>query len=137
MRRLSSDSDSPAPARPSRAWSTSTCIARTCGGVSGTCRRRTRATTAAGQAARPRNGLGLQQRLKGARISNQTSLTSNSEHRSCHAGRKDPGMPFVDVDAELAAVWRGYDHGVVTEEEVHQRLDELERLLWRQVFQRL
>ncbi|HYT26911.1 MAG TPA: hypothetical protein VEP73_10560, partial [Actinomycetota bacterium] len=42
-----------------------------------------------------------------------------------------------DVDAELAAVWRGYDHGVVTEEEVHQRLDELERLLWRQVFQRL
>ncbi len=42
-------------------------------------------------------------------------------------------MPFVDVDAELAAVWRGYDHGVVTEEEVHQRLDELERLLWRQV----
>jgi hypothetical protein len=46
-------------------------------------------------------------------------------------------MSLVDVDAELAAVWRGYDHGVVTQEEVHQRLDELERLLWRQVFQHL
>jgi hypothetical protein len=41
------------------------------------------------------------------------------------------------VDTELAAVWRGYDLGVVTQEEVYQRLDELERLLWRQVFQRL
>jgi hypothetical protein len=41
------------------------------------------------------------------------------------------------VDRELAAVWRGYEHGVVTDDEVYHRLDELERLLWQQVFQRL
>ncbi|HEY2960159.1 MAG TPA: hypothetical protein VGM21_18415 [Actinomycetota bacterium] len=40
-------------------------------------------------------------------------------------------MSFVDT--ELAAVWRGYDLGVVTRDEVYQRLAELERLLWRQV----
>ncbi|HVD16981.1 MAG TPA: hypothetical protein VNK73_21345 [Actinomycetota bacterium] len=44
-------------------------------------------------------------------------------------------MSFVDT--ELIAVWRGYDLGVVTREEVYQRLAELERLLWRQVFSRL
>ena len=33
------------------------------------------------------------------------------------------------VDTELIAVWRGYDLGVVTREEVY--------LLWRQVFHRL
>jgi hypothetical protein len=44
-------------------------------------------------------------------------------------------MSFVDT--ELAAVWHGYDLGVVTREEVYQRLAELERLLWRQVFRRL
>jgi hypothetical protein len=41
------------------------------------------------------------------------------------------------VDAELSAVRRGYDRGVVTWEEVCQRFDELERLLWCTVFHRL
>jgi hypothetical protein len=41
------------------------------------------------------------------------------------------------VDRELAAVWRGYERGVVTDDEVYHRLDELERLLWQQVFHRL
>jgi hypothetical protein len=44
-------------------------------------------------------------------------------------------MSFVDT--ELAAVWRGYDLGVVTRDEVYQRLAELERVLWRQVLSRL
>jgi hypothetical protein len=34
----------------------------------------------------------------------------------------------------MAAVWDGHQRGVVTIDEVHQRLDELERLLWRRVF---
>jgi hypothetical protein len=38
------------------------------------------------------------------------------------------------VDLELAAVWQGRERGVVTDDEVYQRLDELERLLWRRVF---
>jgi hypothetical protein len=38
------------------------------------------------------------------------------------------------VDLEAAAVWRGHEQGVVTDEEVYGRLDELERLLWRRVF---
>jgi hypothetical protein len=41
------------------------------------------------------------------------------------------------VELELAAVWRGHERGVVTIEEVHQRLEELERLLWRRVLGRL
>jgi hypothetical protein len=41
------------------------------------------------------------------------------------------------VDLELAAVWAGHERGVVTPEEVHQRLEELERLLWRRVLGRL
>ena len=41
------------------------------------------------------------------------------------------------VDLELAAVWEGHERGVVTIEEVHQRLEELERLLWRRVLGRL
>jgi hypothetical protein len=41
------------------------------------------------------------------------------------------------VDLELAAVWAGHERGVVTVEEVHQRLGELERLLWRRVLGRL
>jgi len=44
-------------------------------------------------------------------------------------------MSFVDT--ELAAVWRGYDLGVVTRDEVYQRLAQLERLLWWQVVARL
>jgi hypothetical protein len=44
-------------------------------------------------------------------------------------------MSFVDT--ELAAVWRGYDLGVVSREEVYDRLADLERLLWRQVLSRL
>jgi hypothetical protein len=41
------------------------------------------------------------------------------------------------VDLELAAVWQGHERGVVMREEVHQRLEELERLLWRRVLGRL
>ena len=41
------------------------------------------------------------------------------------------------VDLELAAVWEGHERGVVTIEEVHRRLEELERLLWRRVLGRL
>jgi superfamily II helicase len=41
------------------------------------------------------------------------------------------------VDLELAAVWEGHERGVVTIDEVHQRLEELERLLWRRVLGRL
>jgi hypothetical protein len=41
------------------------------------------------------------------------------------------------VELELAAVWRGHERGVVTSHEVHRRLEELERLLWRRVFGRL
>jgi hypothetical protein len=37
------------------------------------------------------------------------------------------------VGLELAAVWQGHERGVVTEDEVRGRLDELERLLWRRV----
>jgi hypothetical protein len=45
-------------------------------------------------------------------------------------GRAQVGL----VDLELAAVWQGRERGVVTDDEVYQRLDELERLLWRRVF---
>jgi hypothetical protein len=42
------------------------------------------------------------------------------------------------VDVEMVAVWQGHERGVVTrEEEVHERLEELERLLWRRVLGRL
>ena len=41
------------------------------------------------------------------------------------------------VELELAAVWQGHERGVVTADEVHQRLEELERLLWRRVLGRL
>jgi hypothetical protein len=41
------------------------------------------------------------------------------------------------VDLELAAVWQGHERGVVTRDEVRQRLEELERLLWRRVLGRL
>jgi hypothetical protein len=41
------------------------------------------------------------------------------------------------VELEMAAVWEGHERGVVTRDEVHQRLAELERLLWRRVLGRL
>ena len=41
------------------------------------------------------------------------------------------------VELEMAAVWQGHERGVVTRDEVHQRLEELERLLWRRVLGRL
>jgi hypothetical protein len=44
-------------------------------------------------------------------------------------------MAFVEL--ELAAVWQGHERGVVTSQEVQERLDELERLLWRRVLGRL
>ena len=36
------------------------------------------------------------------------------------------------VDVETAAVWQGLEREVLTRE-AHQRLEELERLLWRRV----
>ena len=50
---------------------------------------------------------------------------------------EEQGGRTAFVDLELAAVWRGHERGVVTDHEVYQRLDELERLLWRRVFGRL
>jgi hypothetical protein len=41
------------------------------------------------------------------------------------------------VELEMAAVWEGHKRGVVTRDEVHERLEELERLLWRRVLGRL
>ncbi|HEV2893231.1 MAG TPA: hypothetical protein VG411_05740 [Actinomycetota bacterium] len=41
------------------------------------------------------------------------------------------------VELEVAAVWQGHERGVVTRDEVHQRLEELERLLWRRVLEQL
>jgi hypothetical protein len=41
------------------------------------------------------------------------------------------------VELEVAAVWQGHERGVVTGGEVRQRLEELERLLWRRVLGRL
>jgi hypothetical protein len=41
------------------------------------------------------------------------------------------------VELEMAAVWQGHERGVVTRDEVHRRLEELERLLWRRVLGRL
>ena len=41
------------------------------------------------------------------------------------------------VELELAAVWQGHERGVVTRDEAQQRLEELERLLWRRVMGRL
>ena len=41
------------------------------------------------------------------------------------------------VELELTAVRQGHERGVVTAEEVHARLEELERLLWRRVLGRL
>jgi hypothetical protein len=43
----------------------------------------------------------------------------------------------VFVELEMAAVWEGHERGVVTRDEVHDRLEELERLLWRRVLGRL
>jgi hypothetical protein len=41
------------------------------------------------------------------------------------------------VELELAAVWQGHERGMVTRDEVHQRLEELERRLRRRVLGRL
>ena len=41
------------------------------------------------------------------------------------------------VELEMAAVWQGHERGVVTTDEAHERLEELERLLWRRVLGRL
>ena len=57
-----------------------------------------------------------------------------------------PGGQVVDteeqrrrafVELEMAAVWQGHERGVVTRDEVHRRLEELERLLWRRVLGQL
>ena len=54
-----------------------------------------------------------------------------------HVVTHDDERRTAFVDLELAAVWRGRERGVVTDDEIYQRLDELERLLWRRVFGRL
>jgi hypothetical protein len=63
-----------------------------------------------------------------------------------HAAPTTPGGQVVSdaerdrmafVELEMAAAWQGHQRGVVTLDEVHERLDELERLLWRRVFGRL
>ena len=51
----------------------------------------------------------------------------NTEEQRCGA--------FVEL--EMAAVWQGHERGVVTTDEVYQRLEELERLLWRRVLGQL
>jgi hypothetical protein len=43
-------------------------------------------------------------------------------------------MSFVDT--ELAALRQGHARGMVTDEEAHHRMEELERLLWHQVLDR-
>jgi hypothetical protein len=40
------------------------------------------------------------------------------------------------VDNELVALRHGHARGMVTDEEALQRMEELERLLWRQVLDR-
>jgi hypothetical protein len=40
------------------------------------------------------------------------------------------------VDNEIVALRQGHARGMVTDEEAIQRMDELERLLWRQVLDR-
>ena len=40
------------------------------------------------------------------------------------------------VDNELVALRQGHARGMVTDEEAHQRMEELERLLWHQVLDR-
>jgi hypothetical protein len=40
------------------------------------------------------------------------------------------------VDNELAALRQGHARGMVTDEEARKRMEELERLLWRQVLDR-
>ena len=41
------------------------------------------------------------------------------------------------VENELAALRQGHARGMVTDEEARQRMEELERLLWRQVLDRV
>ena len=45
----------------------------------------------------------------------------------------EEGRRTAFVELEAAAVWQGLERGVVTRQEVHERLEELERLLWRRV----
>jgi hypothetical protein len=40
------------------------------------------------------------------------------------------------VDNEIVALRQGHARGMVTDEEAFQRMEELERLLWRQVLDR-
>jgi hypothetical protein len=54
-----------------------------------------------------------------------------------HVVNRDEQRRTAFVELELAAVWQGHERGVVTRDEAHQRLEELERLLWRRVMGRL
>jgi hypothetical protein len=54
-----------------------------------------------------------------------------------HVVIEEDGRRSAFVELELAAVWQGHGRGVVTDDEAYERLDELERLLWRRVFGRL
>ena len=50
-----------------------------------------------------------------------------------HVVNTDEERQTAFVELALAAVWQGHERGVVTIEEVHARLEELERLRWRRV----
>jgi hypothetical protein len=54
-----------------------------------------------------------------------------------HVVNEDQQRRTAFVELEMAAVWQGHERGVVTGQEVQERLEELERLLWRRVFGRL
>jgi hypothetical protein len=62
---------------------------------------------------------------------------SSRELLGGHVVNEEERRRTAFVELELAAVWQGHDRGVVTRDEVHRRLEELERLLWRRVLGRL
>jgi hypothetical protein len=64
----------------------------------------------------------------------EESRSDGTTHPGGHVVTHDDERRTAFVDLELAAVWQGRERGVVTDDEVYQRLDELERLLWRRVF---
>jgi hypothetical protein len=61
-------------------------------------------------------------------------LRRRTTHLRGHVETQEHERRSAFVDLELAAVWQGRERGVVTDDEVYQRLDELERLLRRRVF---
>jgi hypothetical protein len=58
-------------------------------------------------------------------------------HSGGHVVNEEERRRTAFVELEMAAVWEGHERGVVTRDEVRERLEELERLLWRRVLGRL